>query len=193
MQMKKEIVFDQERREFSREFREDEKRVQQAFAALRQITELQPLPLDLRSITTSWLSAIIKQKTALIMADKSLTEYERQNRLKAWRDVQGNAQPHVAAIERNTHKHPEAVWQLGEDGAPMLTNGEQLAAKMATHEIPDECHTHWHLITLCREAEKELRQWERQKNVKPVPNVATITEEAVAYNWVHGYALIPTK
>lgn len=166
------ITIERERLQQARQLDNVSRSLQQTMAELQGIEELQQIPADLGDITTTWLQRKIDECTAPIKADKSLTGYERRERLKPWRAISQRATRLVNIIQGIMLSNPDVVFTIEDDegGRPHYFIDEQqieaVALQRSTHPVPAEALQHLDLIQQVREAVENLREFEDKHNVR---------------------------
>ena len=163
--------------------------VQTSYRAILEIKELHPVPPNLAEISNTWLNQIIDEKKTLISEDASLTEDERQTRLKAWSQVRMKALKPVSTIEGILKSWPDATWVYDEDiNNYYCSNLEQVVAASSTFHVPLEAKEHLHLINQAIEQVRILRQWEDLHDVKSIAlaHLQELPIEQFIEGWAEG-------
>lgn len=184
------IVVPQREKDADRELRQSVKNLQAAFDGLQAVEEVHPIP-SLQEINPEWLHSQLAQRIELVEADLTLTEYERQNRLQAWKAIRATAMMHANTICKVLADWPEAYFVFdNEENNYLCANIESVARSRATHETSSLAKEHWKLIQQTLDFIKNLRRWEDEHDIvwRPLANYIEMQPQTFAEMWATGGA-----
>lgn len=184
------IVIPQLTKDAEKELRQGVGRLQVAYGGLQAVEEVHPIP-TLQEINADWLRERISHRVELVEADPSLTEFERQNRLQAWKAIRTEATMHTNAICKVLEDWPEAEWVFdNKENNYNCANIESVARSRATHATSTQAQDHWKLIQQTLDLIKNLREWENENDIvwRPLINYLEMTTQAFAEMWATGGA-----
>lgn len=130
-----------------------------------------------------------------ILADDSLVDNEKAQRLAMWRGWYCSRVTYANTVLRILNEYPQAGWQFDEvvknivPGRPI----DSVADEAATVPVPPQAKEHGALITIARQAVEGLREWEREHNVQKLhlEHLFQLNEKELALRWATGTILQP--
>lgn len=167
------------------------KALQKANEALRELHHLAdyPTPTTLADVTTQSLIAFVSQRQEAVKNTPIYTQAQKQQAIDDWTEWRVKAMPFVVAVENFVAEWQEVHPVLDTSDMTILTSDitEALAPRF-TVEIPIQAHHHQELINAVRVAINDLREWERNQDIKKVPlkNLLSLTDEDINQSWASG-------
>lgn len=169
--------------------------LRKANEALRELHKLAdyPTPNSLSDVTASNLLAFVEQRVKAVKATPIYTHEQQKKYIDEWVEWRVKAMPHVAAVERFVNDWRDVSPVLDTSTMTILTSdiAESLTPRFTT-EIPLAAHRHITLIDEVRRAINELREWEREQDVKKIDlkELLSFTDEDLQQSWANSSILI---
>lgn len=130
-----------------------------------------------------------------ILADDSLVDNEKAQRLAMWRGWYCSRATYCNTVLRVLSEYPQAGWQFDEVVKNIVPTKslDEIADEAATVEVPKEAREHAALITIARQAVDGLREWEHTHNVSKLrlEQLFQLNEKELATRWATGSILRP--
>lgn len=190
------VVLQRVKRETDEALRKSIQQVQSAFAAIRCIKEMPPLPKDLKQINTKFVEESIKPHLDAVQSDASLTEEEKENKRKQWQIIMNKATHQVKLIAEALDQWPDVAWQWDELVSNFVaSNIDSVVLQRSTFPTPLESKQHYNLIRECYDSVKRLREWESKMDCKTIPlmSLTRYTAQQIAEAWLSGDAVLCHK
>lgn len=190
------VVLPRVKRETDDSLRKTIQQVQSAFAAIRSIKEMPPLPKDLNEINAKFVEESIKPHLDAVKSDASLTEEEKENKRKQWQIIMNKATHQVKLIAEALDQWPDVVWEYDELVSNFVaSNIDSVVLQRSTFSTPLEAKEHFQLIRDCYESVKRLRDWESKMDCKTIPlmSLTRYTAQQIAEAWLSGDAVLCHK
>ncbi len=171
------------------------KALNQAQAALKKLLKLAdyPTPTTLAEVTTKRLTAFVEQRVNAVNSTPIYTQAQRDAIIDDWVKWRIKAMPFVVAVEQFVNDWRDVSPVLDTSTMTILTSdiAESLTPRFTT-EIPLAAHRHTTLIDEVRRAINELREWEREQDVKKIDlkELLSFTDEDLQQSWANGSILI---
>ena len=153
---------------------------------LSEMREIPELPTDIKQIDEDFITKAIIPRIEAVKNDLGLTEEDRDERLKAWRQISNTATKYANAIKEILEQWPEVEWQYNEEENYYLAvNATEVVNKRSTFPVPEIAKQHYALIHDALAAVKKLREWERTQDAKTVSLVTLVrlTPSQIAEAW----------
>lgn len=167
------------------------KALQKANEAIRELFKLAdyPTPTTLADVTTSNLVAFVEQRVNAVKATPIYTAAQRDKAISDWQEWRIKAMPFVVAIENFVSEWQEVSPVL--DTADMTIYTSDIAEALTprfTVEIPLPAHRHITLIDEVRRTIAELRDWEREQDIKKLQlnKLLSLNESDLYQAWASG-------
>lgn len=190
------VVLQRVKRETDDALRKTIQQVQSAFAAIRCIKEMPPLPKDLKQINTKFVEESIKPHLDAVKGDASLTEEEKEKKRKQWQIILNKAIHQVKLIAEALDQWPDVVWEYDELVSNFVaSNIDSVVLQRSTFPTPLEAREHFQLIRDCYQSVKRLRDWESKNDCKTIPlmSLTRYTAQQIAEAWLSGDAVLSHK
>lgn len=163
------IVVEEEQRQGEREFNKAIDSVRNAYSVLAGFTDLGDLPA-IKNITPTWLVSLIHCHIKAIEDNNELTSKRKEELINDWREIQKEAQVHVNIIHGFFSEYPNAKLVYDETiNNYICTNKEDIINSVGMHQVPAEAQEHYTLWLAVENAIKNLRDWEKARNLKKFP------------------------
>lgn len=159
--------------------------------AIRELHHLAdyPTPTTLKDVTTRNLLAFTEQRVKAVEATPIYTQSQKQQVIDGWTEWRVKAMPLVVAVENFYNEWQEVSPVLDTATMEILTSNiaEALTPRFTT-EIPLQAHRHITLIDELRRTITELRDWEREQDIKKIPlqKLLSFTESDLYQSWANG-------
>lgn len=182
------IVLQRELEEAAYKCRTALKKANEAIRELHHLADY-PTPTTLADVTTRNLLAFVEQRIKAVKATPIYTAAQRDKAISDWQEWRIKAMPLVAAIEQFVNDWQEVEPVLDTATMSILTSDitEALTPRF-TAEIPLQAHRHLTLIDELRRTITELRDWEREQDIKKIPlqKLLSLTESDLYQSWANG-------
>lgn len=184
------IIFDDERRQVERELNKAIDRVRIAFNSLVNINDLGSLP-TIEAITPDWLVSLIYSHIKAIKDNNELTSKRKEELINDWREIQKKAQINVNIIHGLFVEYPSAKLVFDETiNNYICTNKKDVINSFGVRQVPNEAQEHYTLWLAVEDAIKNLREWEKTRNLKKFPLDEVLRRDhsphAFARKWING-------
>lgn len=169
--------------------------LRKANEALRELHKLAdyPTPDTLLGVTASNLLAFCEQRINAVNNTPIYTQAQKDKAIEDWIEWRIKAMPHVIAVENFANEWKDVNPVLDTSDMTILTSdiNESLTPRF-TVEVPLQAHRHIELINGVRNAINELREWEREQDVKKIDlkKLLSFTDEDLQQSWANGSILI---
>lgn len=167
------------------------KALNKAQEAIRELFKLSdyPTPTTLTEVTTANLLAFTEQRINAVKATDLYKAKEKEERLNSWIEWRIKVMPYVVAVENFLNDWQDINPVL--DTATMTIYTTDIAESLTprfTVEVPLQAHTHIALIHNVKQAISELRDWEREQDIKKVPlkELVDLKEDNLFQSWANG-------
>lgn len=153
---------------------------------LAEMREIPDLPKDIRLVTEDFIRKAITPRIEAVKNDLTLTEDERDERVKMWKQISNTATKYLNAIKEILLQWPEVEWQYNnEENYYLAVNATEVVNKRSTFQVPEEAKMHYGLIRDALSAVKKLREWERTQDAKTVSlaTLVRLTPSQIAEAW----------
>ena len=163
---------------------------------LSEMREIPELPTDIRLVNDEFIKAAITPRIEAVKNDLGLTEEERDERLKAWKQISNTASKYAFAVKEILLQWPDVQWVWNsEENHYLAANAPEVVDKRSTFDVPQEAKEHYELIQNCLASVIKLREWERARDGKTVSLVTLVrlTPSQIAEAWHSGDARICHK
>lgn len=166
------------------------KALQKANQAIRELHHLAdyPTPSTLANVTASNLVAFVEQRIKAVEATPIYTAAQREKAISDWTEWRFKAMPFVVAVENFVNEWQEVSPVLDTATMEILTSDitEALTPRF-TAEIPLPAHRHLQLINNARTTITELRDWEREQDIKKLPlnKLLSLNESDLYQSWAN--------
>ena len=142
---------------------------------LSEMREIPQLPTDIKLIDEEFIKEAITPRMEAVKNDLSLTEDERDERLKMWKQISNTASKYVFAVKEIVLQWPDVQWVWdNEENHYLAANAPEVVDKRSTFDVPQEAKEHYELIQNCLAAVKKLREWERTQDAKTVSLITLV-------------------
>ena len=182
------IVLQRELEEATYQCRTALRNAQEAIKELHRLADY-PTPTTLKDVTRSNLVAFVQQRTNAVKNTPIYTAAQRDKAVNDWQEWRIKTMPFVVAVEQFVTEWQEVSPVLDTATMEILTSDitEALTPRF-TAEIPPQAHHHIELINDVRVAYNDLRDWERNQDIKKVPlkNLLSLTDEDINQSWASG-------
>lgn len=151
-----------------------------------EMREIPDLPTDITLVTEDFIRKAITPRLEAVKNDLTLTEDERDERVKMWKQISNTATKYANAIKEILLQWPEVEWQYNnEENFYQAVNATEVVNKRSTFQVPEEAKMHYGLIRDALSAVKKLREWERTQDAKTVSlaTLVRLTPSQIAEAW----------
>ena len=182
------IILQRELEEAAYQCRKALYKAQEAVRELYKLSDY-PTPSTLAEVTTRNLLAFVEQRINAVKATPIYTTAEREERISDWIEWRIKAMPHVVAVENFVNEWKDVNPVLDTSDMSILTNDITEALKPRfTVEVPLQAHTHIAMIHNIKQAISDLREWEREQDIKKVPlqELTSLKEDNLLQSWANG-------
>lgn len=180
------IILQEEADILRHDFRKTVQKVQAAFLELRSDTDF--LMPDWQCLSTQYVVDYFKPFLDSLKSDITLDDAQRQKLIIKWQRKKASAVSKAATITNGIGKTPQLKWQLDEKvKLPVPTASiDNVADKMAMHDVPTQAACHWGKLQKVVEAYKDLRLFEDSNKIarKPLQWLFRQTQDTFASQWV---------
>lgn len=163
---------------------------------LAEMREIPDLPTDIRLVTEDFILKAITPRLEAVKNDLTLTEDERDERVKMWHKISNTATKYASSITDIINEWFDVVWQYNdEENYYLAVNANDVVNKRSTFPVTEEAKQHYQLIRDALTAVKQLRDWERKQDAKTVSLVTLVrlTPSQIAEAWQTGDAKVNHK
>lgn len=160
---------------------------------LLEMREIPELPTDIKQIDEDFITKAITPRIEAVKNDLGLTEEERDERLKAWKQISNTASKYTFAVKEILLQWPDVQWVWNsEENHYQAANAPEVVDKRSTFDVPPEARQHYQLIQNALAAVIKLREWEKTQDAKTVSLVTLVrlTPSQIAEAWQSGDARI---
>ncbi|MBR5639570.1 MAG: hypothetical protein IKW83_07385 [Muribaculaceae bacterium] len=182
------IVLQKELDEAAYQCRSALNKAQEAIYKLFKLADY-PTPTKLEDVTTQRLATFVGERCAAVQKSPIHTKDQKDKIINDWIRWKVMAMPHVAAVENFVTEWSEVCPVLDTATMTILTSdiNESLTPRF-TADVPLPAHAHIALIHNVKQAITELREWEKEQDVKKVPfqELLNISEENLMQSWSNG-------
>ena len=163
------------RRENDAALRRAERDLNVYASRLAEMREIPDLPTDIRLVTEDFILKAITPRLEAVKNDLTLTEDERDERVKMWHKISNTATKYASSITDIINEWFDVVWQYNdEENYYQAVNANDVVNRRSTFPVPEEAKQHYELIHNALAAVKELREWERTQDAKVVSLVTLV-------------------
>lgn len=182
------IVLHQELEEAAYKCRTALNKANEAIRELHKLADY-PTPSTLKDVTSGNLCAFVEQRIKAVKATPIYTAAQRDKAVNDWQEWRIKTMPLVVAIEQFVNDWQEVQPVLDTADMSILTSdiAEALAPRF-TVEIPIQAHRHQELINAVGIAITELRDWEREHDIKKLPlkELLSLSTDDLFQSWASG-------
>ncbi len=160
---------------------------------LSEMREIPQLPTDIKLIDEEFIKEAITPRMEAVKNDLGLTEEDRDERLKAWRQISNTATKYANAIKEILEQWPDVQWEWNsEESHYLAANAPEVVDKRSTFDVSQEARLHYELIQNCLSAVIKLRNWEKSEDAKTISLITLVrlTPAQIAEAWHSGDARI---
>ena len=160
---------------------------------LAEMREIPQLIADLAKVNEDFIKKAIIPRLEAVKNDLSLTEDERDEKLKTWNIISTTARKYANAITDIVNQWPDVEWQFDEkENYYYAVNATEVVDKRSTFDVPQEAKEHYDRIRNAFAAIQELREWEKSQDAKTVALVTLVrlTPSQLAEAWHSGDARV---
>ena len=153
---------------------------------LAEMREIPDLPTDISLVNENFIIKAITPRLEAVRNDLTLTEDERDERVKMWHKINNTATKYASSITDIINQWPEVEWQYNEEeNYYHAVNASEVVKKRSTFPVPEEAKQHYELIHNALAAVRELREWERTQDAKTVSLITLVrlTPSQLAEAW----------
>lgn len=192
----KRIVLEDECDQIRHDLRVTVQRVQSAYLALKNDPDF-TLPSSFDALTADYSREYYRPFMEAISKDFTLDEDQRRKLKNRWGRIQADTTHKVNIVCDGIKSTNLLNWKFDEAmQMPVPTASiDEVAEKMATHDVPSLACEHWQLVQVISSAIRDLREWERSNNIRkqPLQNLVSWDERQFARQWVRGLAINPDE
>lgn len=181
------------RRDTDAALRRAERELNVYISRLTEMREIPQLIADLAKVNEDFIKKAIIPRLEAVKNDLSLTEDERDEKLKTWNIISTTARKYANAITDIVNQWPDVEWQFDEkENYYYAVNATEVVDKRSTFDVPQEAKEHYDRIRNAFAAIQELREWEKSQDAKTVALVTLVrlTPSQLAEAWHSGDARV---
>ena len=181
------------RRDTDAALRRAERDINDNYRKLASMREMPELPKDITKIDKDFIERVFDPRLQAVWQDISLTEDERDEKIKQWQRIKASGLKLANAIQETLSQWPEAIWKFNpETNSFEVTDFYDIVDTRSTFDTPEEAKQHYALIQDALAAVRRLREWEQSQDAKTMPLLALIrlAPEQLAEVWRSGDALV---
>lgn len=181
------------RRDTDAALRRAERELNMCISRLTEMREIPQLIADLAKVNEDFIKKAIIPRLEAVKNDLSLTEDERDEKLKTWNIISTTARKYANAITDIVNQWPDVEWQFDEkENYYYAVNATEVVDKRSTFDVPQEAKEHYDRIRNAFAAIQELREWEKSQDAKTVALVTLVrlTPSQLAEAWHSGDARV---
>ena len=181
------------RRDTDAALRRAERELNVYISRLTEMREIPQLIADLAKVNEDFIKKAIIPRLEALKNDLSLTEDERDEKLKTWNIISTTARKYANAITDIVNQWPDVEWQFDEkENYYYAVNATEVVDKRSTFDVPQEAKEHYDRIRNAFAAIQELREWEKSQDAKTVALVTLVrlTPSQLAEAWHSGDARV---
>lgn len=161
------VIYPEKRKEFEKELDSSLKAVQSAYDSIRAMEDLDKVPQDPKSITPKWLNEVLLEKVGGI-EDLPMPVAKKKEILDMWEELRKQVRQHITTIQGFFENYDSVEYEVN-DGIIMVTNKNEILDAASMIIVPQDAQKHYELWCGVLDAVKELRTWERERNLKKFP------------------------
>lgn len=184
-QLPESIVIEAERLKADDALRKALREANDAYYALRQEKDLGDIPEPHRC-TTEWLEEIMTAKKKAVNDADHLTIAQKNSQVAHWGKFAKRILNSIKVIQCFISSIPREQYVYDDSlGSFYLKNISGLVTSRCTRKVPVEAQRHWQLILKAKNAIHELREWEKEKDLKKfrLEELFNMTPEQISTQW----------
>lgn len=189
MQQVKYLIIDSERNKVMEEL---QKTTDKANKALETLKALQDFPCNsLGEITGEKIKAVCAEKIKATETATFLPMSEKQRIVADWKERRAKAMACCRDIKALIERYGDLEFIISPDGTITSVKPIQEYAEEKTRKpVPDKAVKHWELLEAFRKAVIDLREFEKNEDLRHVHEPMTISENRIYEGWVTGEIFI---
>lgn len=188
------VIVPQELADTESEMRKDIRRMQAAYASLRDLQDY-ICPTSIDELTTDEIDRLTDERTAKVMADTTLLPTEKAERIKIYKRLHRFVALNVNMVNKILQKWPGCNFVYDEAVRNIVptTDLHTVAEALSVRDVPKIVQKHADLINSVMAKISALREFERTESVTKVrlEILAQWDAETLAAKWANGDILRP--
>ena len=180
------IVVPSEAQELDAELRRDVRRLQDAFAALRDMQDYQ-CPTDINSLNTEEIDRLTEERISRVTNDANLLPSEIAERIKKYKALHRAIVTNLHIISKVVATWPQALFAYSADVRNIIPTAdiESIVSARCTRSVPPLAQEHARLVNDALAAIGKLRDFEQANNVAKMrlEVLAKMDAETFAGQW----------
>lgn len=189
------VIVSRELADNETELRRDIRRMQTAYATLRNLPDYSP-PREIAELTTDEIDFVTNQRCEKVMADNTLLPTEKDERIRTFKQLHRTVVKNINTICKVISKWPDCIFSYDETAHNIIPVSDlhAIAEAMSVRNVPSKAQEHANLIDSVNTAITQLRAWESKENVTKV-RLEILTNwdaETLAAKWANGDILRQT-
>ena len=190
----KTIIVERELIEVENELRKDIRQMQDAYAALRDMTDYQ-CPVTLNEINTQEIDRLTAERVNRVEADESLLPSEKEQRVKIYKNLHRAVVTQTNAIRRIIEKWSDVDFQYSETVKNIIPTSDLklIVEQRCVRQVPELCKQHARLIRNVFQSISKLREFEKSEGVSKLrlENLYNLSSDRLAEAWADGSIMQP--
>ena len=186
------IIIPSERRTASDAITRSLKDANCAYTELSKMEDLGETPAP-HDCTTKWLSEYIAAKEKAVNQAEFLTMNQKVDHLKHWQNIKSKALKYINVLQAFISGLPTDQYIFDAEKATIkIKDINSLLDTRCCREVPADAQKHWELINEVRKTIENLRNWEKEKDLKKyrLEELFSMTPEHFASLWATHEILI---
>ena len=155
------------RKELEKELDERLRAAQSAYDSIHAMEDLGEVPTDPKDITSEWLEGVMRENVGGI--DSLPMPISKKKEIKGmWDALHKQGSQYITTMQRFFEDFDGMAYEV-KDGTIIVTNKDSILDEACMMIVPTDAQKHYELWCGVVDAIKELRTWERERNLKKFP------------------------
>lgn len=183
------IVVEREARDTDSELRADIRRMQDAYASLRDMADYD-CPQRLEELTTDAIDHLTEERVNKALADDTMLPSEIEQRVEKFKTLHRAVVRQLNIVRKIIDKWPDAKFAYDSIVMNIVPTAdvETVVALRCTREVPAIAQQHGRLITTVMEAVSKLREFEKNEGIQKLrlEQLNALNADSFAELWAGG-------
>lgn len=183
------VIVPQEANEMDAELRRDVRRLQDAYASLRDMKDFQ-CPTDLNSLNTAEIDRLTDERIDRVSNDTNLLPSEQAERVKKFKQLHRKIVTQIHIAQKVVATWPEAsfVYDAAINNIVPNAHLESIVEARCVRDVPPLAREHARLVNDALTAIGKLREFEKEQNVTKLrlEVLDRMSTEEFAGKWADG-------